>query len=385
MDFVHHRAAAHCADFPIIGSVGLLRRPVEGTLIMNKIMDTLRWLLGSSKGHDFLLKGLTTLILAAGSVLVIIPFMYMISTSLKDPAQIRSDSFSLIPRKPQTTEINGEKFNLYEVNIEGQKKTMALLKKSPGGMGNFADPANPARVYELKIEPQVMLYRFDIHWENYPDALTAMPFLRYLGNTLIVTFVGMFGMLFSCSLVAYGFSRFRARWLNLLFLLLLSTIMLPSQVRLIPVYILFNKLGWVDTLLPLIVPQFFANAYDVFLLRQFFMTVPLELDDAAKIDGANPLQILLYIMLPQARPAVISVAIFHFMYAWNDFYEPLIFLHSRENWTLAVGLQTFDAIYTINTHLIMAVSLLMIVPPILLFFFSQKIFTQGVVFTGVKG
>ncbi len=352
---------------------------------MNKKMDTLRWLLGSSKGHDFLLKGLTTLILAAGSVLVIIPFMYMISTSLKDPAQIRSDSFSLIPRKPQTTEINGEKFNLYEVNIEGQKKTMALLKKSPGGMGNFADPANPARVYELKIEPQVMLYRFDIHWENYPDALTAMPFLRYLGNTLIVTFVGMFGMLFSCSLVAYGFSRFRARWLNLLFLLLLSTIMLPSQVRLIPVYILFNKLGWVDTLLPLIVPQFFANAYDVFLLRQFFMTVPLELDDAAKIDGANPLQILLYIMLPQARPAVISVAIFHFMYAWNDFYEPLIFLHSRENWTLAVGLQTFDAIYTINTHLIMAVSLLMIIPPILLFFFSQKIFTQGVVFTGVKG
>jgi multiple sugar transport system permease protein len=221
--------------------------------------------------------------------------------------------------------------------------------------------------------------------ENYPEAIRALPFWRYLGNTLIVTFVGMAGMLFSCSLVAYGFSRFRARWLNLLFLLLLSTIMLPSQVRLIPVYVLFQKLGWVDTLLPLIVPQFFANAYDVFLLRQFFMTIPLELDDAAKIDGANPLQILLYIILPQARPALVSVGIFHFLYAWNDFYEPLIFLHSRENWTLAVGLQTFDAIYTVNTHLIMAVSVLMIVPPILLFFFSQRIFTQGVVFSGIKG
>ncbi len=352
---------------------------------MQKITNSFRWLVFNAKGHEFLLKGLTTLILAAGSVLVMIPFLYMVSTSLKDPGQIRTDSLSLLPRKPQTAEINGEKFNLYEVHIDGRNQTMALIKKAPGGMAQFADPASPDQTVDLKIADQTMLYQLDIHWENYPEAINAMPFWRYLGNTLIVTFVGMFGMLFSCSLVAYGFSRFRARWLNLLFLLLLSTIMLPSQVRLIPIYILFNRLGWVDTLLPLIVPQFFANAYDVFLLRQFFMTVPLELDDAAKIDGANPLQILLYIMLPQARPAVISVAIFHFMYAWNDFYEPLIFLHSRDNWTLAVGLQTFDAIYTINTHLIMAVSLLMIIPPILLFFFSQKIFTQGVVFSGVKG
>jgi ABC-type glycerol-3-phosphate transport system permease component len=173
--------------------------------------------------------------------------------------------------------------------------------------------------------------------------------------------------------------------MNILFLVLLSTIMLPSQVRLIPMYIIYQKLGWVNTLLPLIVPLFFANAYDVFLLRQFFMTIPLELDDAAKIDGANPLQTLLYIILPQSRPALVAVAIFHFLYAWNDFYEPLIFLHSRENWTLAVGLQTFDALYTINTHLIMAISVLMIIPCILLFFFAQKIFTQGVVFSGIKG
>jgi multiple sugar transport system permease protein len=111
----------------------------------------------------------------------------------------------------------------------------------------------------------------------------------------------------------------------------------------------------------------------------------LELDDAAKIDGANPIQTLLYVMLPQARPAIVAVGIFHFLYAWNDFYEPLIFLHSRNNWTLAVGLQTFDALYSVNTHLIMAASLVMIIPPVLLFFFSQRIFTQGVVFTGIKG
>jgi multiple sugar transport system permease protein len=352
---------------------------------MKRISDFFTWLIQSTKGHEFLFKGITTLILAAGAAIIMIPLAFMISTSLKDPAQIRSDANTLIPRKPQTVDINGERYNLYQVTLNGQTKQMAMIKKAPGGLALFADPAKPAEQIELKLNEQTPLYRLDIHWENYPEAIHSMPFWRYLANTLIVTFVGMFGMLLSSSLVAYGFSRFRARWLNVLFLVLLSTIMLPSQVRLIPLYIFFQSLGWVNTLLPLIVPQFFANAYDVFLLRQFFMTIPLELDDAAKIDGANPLQVLLYIILPQARPALVSVSIFHFLYAWNDFYEPLIFLHTRENWTLAVGLQTFDALYTINTHLIMAVSVLMILPPILLFFFSQRIFTQGVVFSGIKG
>jgi len=347
--------------------------------------NLIAWLLYSTRGHEFLIKGITTLLLAAGSVIIMIPLMFMISTSLKDPAQIRSDANSLIPRKPQNVSINGETFPLYRISIDGAEREMAMLRKLPGGMARFTDPNNPADVVELKLSEQTPLYRLDIHWENYPNAVTAMPFFRYLGNTMLVTFIGMAGMLFSSSLVAYGFSRFRAPWLNILFLVLLSTIMLPSQVRLIPIYIFFQQLGWVNTLLPLIVPQFFANAYDVFLLRQFFLTIPLEMDEAAKIDGANPLQTLVYILLPQARPALVAVGIFHFLYAWNDFYEPLIFLHSRENWTLAVGLQTFDALYTINTHLIMAVSVLMIVPPILLFFFSQKIFTQGVVFSGVKG
>lgn len=348
-------------------------------------MNLLHTLFGSLKANELFFKGITTLILAAGSVVIMIPLAFMISTSLKDVGQIRSDGNSLIPRSPQTANINGEEFNLYRVTVDGETKTMAMIKKAPDGMAFFVDPANPAEQIKLVFDKQTALYQLEIHWENYPEAVTAMPFFRYLGNTLIVTFVGMMGMLFSSSLVAYGFSRFRAPWINVLFLVLLSTIMLPSQVRLIPIYIFFQELGWVNTLLPLIVPQFFANAYDVFLLRQFFMTIPLELDDAAKIDGANPLQVLLYIILPQARPALVSVGIFHFLYAWNDFYEPLIFLHSRENWTLAVGLQTFDAIYTINTHLIMAVSVLMIVPPILLFFFSQRIFTQGVVFSGIKG
>jgi ABC-type glycerol-3-phosphate transport system permease component len=120
------------------------------------------------------------------------------------------------------------------------------------------------------------------------------------------------------------------------------------------------------------------------MLRQFFMTIPLEMDDAARMDGANSLQILFHILIPQARPAILAVSIFHFLYAWNDFYEPLIFLHNRTNWTLAVGLQTFNALYSVNTHLIMAISLIMVIPPVLIFFLSQRVFTQGVVFKGIK-
>ena len=339
----------------------------------------------SIKAQDLLIRALTTLILAAGAVVIMIPLVFMISTSLKDRNQLRATPPTLIPWEQTMVEVDGKQEPLYEVTLDGETRQMALIKNRPEGKGLFVDPANPDQIHELVIAEQEAVRHVELHWENYPEALTSVPFGRYLLNTLLVTFLGMLGMLVSCSMVAYGFSRFRAPWINVLFLVLLSTIMLPRQVTLIPLYVWFQRLGWIDTLLPLIVPQFFANAYDVFLLRQFFMTIPLDMDDAAKIDGASPLQVLFYVILPQARPALVAVAIFHFLYAWNDFYEPLIFLHSRENWTVAVGLQTFNAIYSVNTHLIMAASMVMILPPILLFFFSQRIFTQGVVITGIKG
>jgi multiple sugar transport system permease protein len=335
--------------------------------------------------QEFAGKGLTTIFLALGAIIISIPLLFMVSTSLKDRNQMRTTPPPIIPWDAIYVEINGKEEPLFEATIDDQVQEMALIKNAPGGIGIFVDPAEPETTYELLIKDQKALREVVLHWENYPEALTSVPFDRYLINTLIVTFVGMFGMLISSISVAYGFSRFRAKGLDILFILLLSTIMLPSQVTLIPVYVFFQKLGWVDTLLPLIVPAFFANAYDVFLLRQFFMTVPLELDDAAKIDGANPLQTLIYIMLPQARPALVAVSIFHFLWSWNNFYEPLIFLHSRENWTVAVGLQTFNALYSVNTHLIMAASAVMVLPPIILFFLAQQVFTQGVVISGVKG
>jgi len=342
-------------------------------------------LLPGIRGETLIFKTITTLVLAAGAGIIMIPFLYLLSTSVKDRDQMRQSPPRLIPIAATTVEINNQAEPLYQVTVDGQTREMALIKNRPGGKGLFINPSNPSTTYELVIAEQTPLRHLEIHLENYPEALRQMKFNKLLVNTLLVTFLGMAGMLFSCSLVAYGFSRFRAPWLNVLFILLLSTIMLPSQVRLLPTYVLFNKLGWVDTLLPLIIPQFFANAYDVFLLRQFFMTIPLELDDAAKIDGASPLQVLMFIILPQARPALIAVAIFHFLYAWNDFYEPLIYLHSPEHWTLAVGLQTFNALYAVNTNYIMAASAVMILPPIILYFLAQRIFTQGVVFTGIKG
>ncbi len=337
------------------------------------------------KAQETTIKVFATLLLAIGAVAILIPFLFMISMALKDATQVRSDPLSFIPRTPLTAQVNGESLPLYSVNINGTSQQMALLKNAPGKKGVFVDPANPQQTYTLLLADQKPLYKIEIHPENFREALTSQPFGKYFLNTMTITIFGGFGMLLSCTFVAYGFSRFRARWLNILFLLLLSTVMLPSQVRLIPIYVLFQKIGWINTLLPLIVPAFFANAYDVFMLRQFFMTIPFELDDQAKIDGANPIQTMFYVMLPQARPALIAVAIFHVLYAWNDFYEPLIFLHTQEHWTMAVGLQTFNALYAINTHLIMAASVVMIIPPIVLFFMAQKVFTQGVVFRGFKG
>jgi multiple sugar transport system permease protein len=350
----------------------------------NRSFPLPRYTLGY-KSQESLIKVFATLLLAIGAVAILIPFLFMISLELKDATQVRSDPLSFIPRSPIIAQVDGENLPLYEVNIDGTRQKMALIKNAPGKKGIFVNPANPQQTYTLLLADQKPLYKIEIHLENFGKALTSQPFGTYFLNTMAVTFIGGFGMLLSCTFVAYGFSRFRAPWLDVLFLLLLSTVMLPSQVRLIPIYVLFQKIGWIDTLLPLIVPAFFANAYDVFMLRQFFKTIPFELDDAAKIDGANSIQTMFYVMLPQARPAIIAVAIFHFLYAWNDFYEPLIFLHTQDHWTMAVGLQTFNALYAVNTHLIMAASVVMIIPPIVLFFMAQKVFTQGVVFRGFKG
>jgi len=336
------------------------------------------------KSVETINRTIATALLLIGLVVVMTPLAWMLISALKSQDAVNTSPPQWIPSEQIKVNVNGQNLFLYDIEVNGVKRQLALLSKE-GSLGTFVDPAHPDEQYQLPVASGARATRVLFHWENFKTAMTKVPFARYLLNTMLIVVFGTLGTLVSCVLVAYGFARFRARGLSILFLILLSTVMLPPQVTLIPTFILFKKIGWYDTLFPLIVPAFFANAWDVFLLRQFFMTLPTELDDAARIDGAGPFQILWHVILPQSYPVIATVTIFSVLYAWNDFYAPLIYLQSEHNWTIALGLQSFNAIYTKQQHLLMAASALMLIPPVLLFFFSQKLFIQGVVVSGIKG
>lgn len=232
-----------------------------------------------------------------------------------------------------------------------------------------------------------------IKFENYPEALARFPFWLSLKNTLIITISVIVGRLLSTSLAAFAFARMRFRLREPLFLLVLSTMMIPGQVTLIPSYILFRLIGWLDTFLPLIVPAFLGGgAFYIFLLRQFFLTIPPEMDDAARIDGCSTFMIYWRIILPLSKPALATVAIFSFLGEWNDFLGPIIYLNDTNKHTLAIAMQfyrqqssgTMFGPTRTWAHL-MVVSLLVMLPCLLIFFFAQRLFIQGVVVSGVKG
>jgi len=222
------------------------------------------------------------------------------------------------------------------------------------------------------------------HWQNFPEALTAQPFGRFTVNTLIIAVSSIVGHLLSCTIVAYGFARLRAPGKGFFFILLLSTLMLPYPVTMVPLYIIFSRIGWINSFLPLILPTFFGNAFYIFLLRQAFKQIPAELEDAARLDGANTLQMLRHVVLPLARPALATVAVFTFQAAWNDFLAPLIFLHDQKMYTLTLGLSSFRGAYEVNWAYLMAASLVITLPVVVLFFFTQRAFVQGLAHTGMR-
>jgi len=222
-------------------------------------------------------------------------------------------------------------------------------------------------------------------WSTYLEALNFVPFLLYLKNTLTICISTVIGVLLSCSLVAYGFSRVQWPERNIVFIILLATMMIPYQVTIIPMYIVFNKLGWINTFKPLIVPFFFGTPFYIFLLRQFFMTIPMELSDAAKIDGCSEFRIYCQIILPLAIPALAVVALFQFIGVWNDFLGPLIYLRDQSKFTLSLGLQQFQSGYHTEWAMLMAAATMVTMPIIVLFFFTQKTFLQGISLTGIKG
>jgi ABC-type glycerol-3-phosphate transport system permease component len=222
-------------------------------------------------------------------------------------------------------------------------------------------------------------------WRNYSEALTVMPFNLFLRNTVFITFFGMVGTVLSCALVAYGFARLGFHGRDFWFVVLLSTMMLPGQVTMIPVFMIFRTLGWINTFKPLIVPSFFADAFFVFLLRQFYMTIPRELDDAATVDGCSRFGILWRIHIHLMKPALAAVTVFAFINGWNDFMGPLIYLTDEKMMTLAVGLNLFRGQYYSYLNYMMAASTATLMPVLVVFFLAQKYFIQGITLTGIKG
>jgi ABC-type sugar transport system, permease component len=320
-----------------------------------------------------------------GSLTIFVPIAYLVGDSLSSKETIKQQPKPFLPSESYDVVIDGEERPVYDLVVNGERRQLAVVEKR-GGTWVYANPDKPSERYELdasSIEQRAK--RLTLHPENFGLALKKAPFLRYIANTTVIMAFVTVGTVVSTVMVAFGFARFRFKGKSKLFMLLLATMMLPSQVVLIPTFVAFKYIGWYNTFLPLIVPAFFANAWDVFLIRQFFMGIPRELDEAAIIDGCSPPRVLWSVMLPQAMPVVITVALFTVIYVWNDFFNPLIYLQDPSLFTVAVGLQNFSALYFNNAHFQAAGALMMMLPPAIIFFCAQKYFIQGTVVSGVKG
>jgi multiple sugar transport system permease protein len=242
------------------------------------------------------------------------------------------------------------------------------------------------------LKPRTQLFKFPpewipnpFQWSNYSEAMSYIPFFTYLGNTVLITVLSTIGVVLSCPIVAYSLAKLDWKGRKALFTITVAVMMIPGQVTMIPLFLLFNKLGWVGSPLPLIVPAFFGVPFYIFLLRQFFMGLPDSLIDAARIDGAREFRIYIQIMLPLAKSAVLAVGLFQFMASWTDFLGPLLYLTNESSYTISLGLQQFQSQKGSEWGLMMAVSTMMTLPVIILFFFLQKTFIQGITFTGIKG
>ena len=320
-------------------------------------------------------------------ILFIMPLGYMVNTTFKLDTQTTSQNAPLYPASPVTFSYKGKDLPLYNVPINGHLKKLALLHGYREN-SEFIDPANPnAGVIKWVGRYRTLkpVYRFSLSWENIKGSWEQVDFLLLFRNTIFIAFISTAGTLLSCVLVAYGFSRYPVPGKNILFIILISTIVLPPQATIIPLFILFTKIGWTGSWLPLLVPAFFANAYDVFLLRQYFMGIPKELDEAAMIDGATPIRILISVVIPQALPAITAVTLFHFFYIWNDYFTPLVYLVGKDKlFPVSVGIGNVFGTFTRTPGLSLATATIALILPAFIFFLAQRQFTQGIVMTGVE-
>lgn len=333
----------------------------------------------------------------------LLPFGYGLLSSLKTLTQIANVDAPLLPSSEQMYTLDRD----YTYKIGNNNKTVAkgtacMVLNVPTAEGTkplaiiqkgresswFIDPKNPEAapvLWEGKWITLKPIWQSDIQWQNYPKAATSIKFTMLLKNTTVYAVLSTIGAVISASIVSYGFARFEFPKKNVLFMIAVATIILPPAVTLIPKYAFFFKIGWVGTWLPIIVPQYFSNGWNVFLMRQFFMGIPREMEEAAKIDGAGPIRTFVSVMLPQAVPAIVAVTLFHFFYCWNDFFEPLLYLAGQPTkYPISIGLQQFFRQFTRQAELLQAASIMSLAIPVIIFFFAQRFFMQGVVITGVE-
>jgi len=318
----------------------------------------------------------------------LLPLGYMVVTSLKSEQMITNLQAPILPKSPASFEYEGELLDIYAVPMpDGSVRELALYQPRRD-VSQFIDPADPDAglvPWEGNWRQLEPAYQLDPQWDNYSRAWDLMDFPILLRNTLVIAGLGTLGAVASSILVAYGLARFRVPLGRSIMVVLIATIVLPKFTMLVPTYALFVEIGWVGTWLPLIVPHFFANAFNVFLLRQYFLTVPKELDEAATIDGAGPLRTLWSVILPQMKPAIVAVSLFHFYFAWNDFFEPMIYLSTRPDLQpISVGLRTFNTLYDSQPNLIQSGSMLALIIPVVVFLFAQRVFLQGIDLSGVQ-
>lgn len=341
------------------------------------------------------------LLLLAGSVVFLFPLVWLLLTSLKPIEQTMTMPPQWLPRAYYAT-INGQRM---EVTLGPEENGYRrVTERSPTKI--VQHPLASAVVPVSAIESRLAL-----RWENYRIALatmggrgidevegtvparetgagadTAVAFGTFLGNTLLVCVLGVIGSVLSNALVAYSFAKIRWKGRDTVFAVTLATMMVPFPVLMVPLYSVFKQLGWIGTLQPLWVPAFFANAFNIFLMRQFFRTIPDELSEAARIDGCSEWTIFWKIILPLSKPVLMVVALFHFLHAWNDFMGPLLYLTRKHTFTLALALQNYSSQHGgVQWHHLMAASAMVVVPIIVLFFFTQKTFIKGIATTGLKG
>jgi multiple sugar transport system permease protein len=345
-------------------------------------------------------KGINTTFVTAVAIGVLgvflSPFAFMVLTSLKTQDQISIVGAPIWPAARPKFTYNGNEVEVFTVPVaqcagfdpaSTATQNLAIVKKVRQE-STFVDPANLGKgefICQVSWRALDRPWIFSPTWENYLTVWNTIDYLRLVGNTTFYAVVTMIGTVISCILVAFGFARFRFPGRDFLFIVLISTIFLPGTVTIIPTYTFFQRIGWVGTWLPLLIPHFFANAYNVFLFRQYFLTLPRELDESAMMDGASPLRVLWSIIIPQSYPVIIAVVVFHIVFAWNDYFGPLIYLSTaRQNWPISVALSTFNGIYGQQPQLIQAGALMAIILPMILFFVAQRFFVQGIVITGVE-